>query len=203
MIKKLLHLKEVPYFFTLLLGLVAYQFNNIVSIQFAAPTLSYRFNVLNSKKVSATIVHDTLECELENITNDKVFRNINIIIAFRTELSTPHKVYNPEIIPISPSTIVLDTLCENIADGEENDYTIPEIQPNARYILKLTTQHNQNIDEFPKLYFRSSDTVRLKVYDWELWFVKYQVYVNLFLLIVWLIIGLYYFRYLYKNPVKT
>jgi hypothetical protein len=200
--KKLLDFNEVPYFFSILLGLIAYQLNSITSIQFNAPTISYSFDIEDSKYISDKFVVETINCSLQNITNDKVIRNLNISIAYGTDLDSSNRVYNPEIISIAPSQILPDSLFENIANGELNNYTLPEIQPNSEYILKFTAKHNKTVNEFPKLYFCSSDSVRLKEFGWELFLVKHQIAINIILLLLWTILFLCYLSYLIKKKTK-
>ncbi|WP_259016604.1 hypothetical protein [Emticicia fluvialis] len=196
--KKFLLDDNVPYLFTILIGLAAYQLNNVVTIQIESPILAFSFKTIEENKVNSTIVERAIECEIENINYKKAFRSLEIVIAFRTILQEPHKVYNPTIVPISPSMIISGTNSINI-DEDRNKYIIPVLQPNAKYILKLTTKQNISIKEYPKLYINSSDDVRLIETDLLVVLIKNQILINIILFVIWFILIIIYFQILKSN----
>ncbi len=200
--KQLLIGDKIPYFLSVLMALMAFQINNIIKIQLDAPTISYRYKVINHQQIAKDVIKQDLECELENIGNTKAFRDIVLEITFSSKLDTPKYILKPKIVAVAPSTIVLDTLWDNIEE-KLNVYNIPVIQPNAKYILKLSTLQNINIDEYPKLYFTSKDDVRLKEYGFEIFLAKNQILINWILLFTWIICIITYLYFLQKTTAKV
>jgi hypothetical protein len=200
--KKILALEKIPYILTILITLATFQLNNLISIQLETPTLSYHFKTIKNSEVSSEVVQKELECIVENVSNKKAYRNMTIDISFRFPLDTPRKVYKPEIISVAPSQTLGDSLWENIEQGERNRYVIPVMQPNTKYILNLTTLQSRNMKETPKLYFSSTDDICLVKYNFWIFLVQNQVMVNLFLMRLWLIGIVIYFRLILKKEIK-
>ena len=178
---KILLSEKLPYFFTALMALASYQLNTIVGLEVNAPTLVYHIKTINEKE-SGNITEKVLECEIKNINLTKSFRDLTIHIQFRNDVSDslprPALVLEPSIVPISPSTIVIDTMITCI-DGIINEYKISSIQPNSSYILKLKTKENNKINEYPKLYLYSDNDVRLIKRGMETFLVEHQILLNI------------------------
>jgi hypothetical protein len=189
---------KIPYLLTVLIGLAAYQLNNLIQLQADSPILTYNFKVV-SQKPAENGIEKQLECELQNLSRKSALRELNFHIAYRTSLPSPKKVMNPEIVPVAPSAILPDSLARSSFDLI-NEYRIPVIQPNASYVLKLTVQQNPDIKEHPKLYLESSDNVRLEGPNFEVFLLKNQAVINLILLLLWLFFILAYVIFL--PPIK-
>lgn len=187
---------KLPYFFTLLATLIAYQINNLVNIETNAPTLVYCFKEVSQFKLNSEVINKRIECSLKNISTNVLMKDLEVQIKFRYDMENilpmPYKVFHPDIISISPSAL----LGKNIIDIGSGDsimvsYRIPAIQPNCSYILEFETIQNKQIKEYPKIYISSSsNAVRLvNRVDKSLiiFFVENQFVLNLILLCVWLV----------------
>jgi len=200
--KSILFRDKLPYLLTILIGLAAYQINNVIQMYVDAPTLAYRFTTVNEQKVEDGM-EKVLECKLSNLSKKDALRNLVINIAYKTELPDPKKVMDPEIIPIAPSTIIPDTMMSS-AFGLINEYKIPVIQPNSQYVLKLKVLENPAIDEYPKLYLSSSQSVKLTDHNFEVFLITNQVIINILLLAIWLVfIIIYFFMLSSAKPQKN
>ena len=190
--------KELPYLFTVLLGLIAYQVNNIVEIQSKSPILSYKFESFNIVK-KENIKTYRLSCTLSNYSKNKSLREIRIDMSFKTSLPNPKKIYNPNIISVSPSAI-LPSSNWNSHQKLINQYNIPIIHPNSTYILEADIEVEKNIDEFPKIYLHSENEIRIVPYNFEVLLVKYQLPINVLLLFIWVVFSIIYITVLSKKP---
>lgn len=189
---------KIPYLLTVLIGLAAYQLNNLIQLQSDSPTLTCRFVAVSQKAVEGGI-EKNLECELLNLSRKTALRDLTFNVTYRSVLPSPKKVMNPDIVAVAPSEILPDSLRRSSYDLM-NEYYIPVIQPNTRYILTLTVQHHPDIKEHPKLYLKSSDNVRLVGPGLEVFLLKNQASINLALLLLWLLFILVYIIFL--PPIK-
>lgn len=200
--KSILFRDKLPYLLTILIGLAAYQINNVIQMYVDAPTLAYHFTTISEKTVE-TGTEKVLECELFNLSKKDALRDLVINITYKTELPDPKKVMEPEIIPVAPSTIIPDTMM-NSAFGMINEYRIPVIQPNSQYILKLKVLENPAIHEYPKLYLSSSQSVKLTEHNLEVFLITNQVIINILLLALWVFfIIIYFFMLSSSKPPKN
>ncbi|MEM9299306.1 MAG: hypothetical protein AAGA64_13065 [Bacteroidota bacterium] len=193
---KLIYSKELPFFFTVLVGLIAYQINEIAKIQTDSPLLAYQFRVLENSEKEKTDI-SKMECELSNLSRKESIRNIILHIAYKSDLPNPKIVRNPDIIAIAPSSIIPDTLYTS--GYGINEYKIPVIQPNAKYSLMFETETNHQIDEYPKLYLTSDKNVRLVQTSLMTLIASNQLTVNLILLCLWVLFSILYLVFLLKN----
>lgn len=191
-------LKEnLPYLFTILIGLAAYQINNLISINTDSPILSYKFHKVNVKNVEGNIESE-LECHLINYSRKSALKDIQIHASYKSSLPNPKKVDNPNIIAVAPSTILADTMT-NAAFGLINEYRIPIIHPYSEYILTMNTTTNPIITEYPKLYLNSNQSIRLVNDNFEIFLIRNQIALNIGLLFLWVIFTLVYLFFLIKK----
>jgi len=193
---------NLPYLLTVLIGLVAYQINSIITIYTDAPILAYRFTELSSQKEGRNN-KGSLKCELINYNRKRAIENIHLLVQYRTSLPNPKKVTSPEIVAIAPSFILPDSMRRN-AFNLANQYKIPIIHPHAKYILKLETIANPSIKEYPKIYLDSKKSIRLvsERGNFRVFLIKNELVVNLLLLISWMLFIVFYTRYLSKQKKK-
>jgi hypothetical protein len=190
---------KVPYLLTILIGLAAWQLNTIVQLQTSTPTLAYRYTVTNST-VTEKGVEEELECELTNLSNGIAFRNLTIQAAYKTDLPDPKRVEDPVTVPVAPATILLDSLAKS-EYHLMNEYKIPVIQPGMQYILQMSVLRNVNIQEFPKLYLDTPDTVRLTGPSFQVWLAKNQLSIHVALLAAWILFIITYLMFLSKKVI--
>ena len=199
--KSILFRVKLPYLLTILIGLAAYQINNVIQLYVNAPTLAYEFEVISENNTEEG-VEKVLECNLTNLGKQEALRDITIDISYRSGLPNPKKVMEPEIIPIAPATIIPDTMVSS-AFGL-NEYLIPVIHPGTSYILKMRVLENDSIDEFPKIYLKSSQSIKLTTRNFEVFLITNQVLINIILLTVWIaFIVIYFFMLSSKKAIKS
>lgn len=185
---------DLPYLLTVLIGLAAYQINNIISIHTDSPIIAYHFDVVAQRTVDGNIQRE-LECTLVNYSRKHAIKDIGLSISYKSNLPNPKKVKNPAIIPVAPSAILPDTMTSS-AYGLINEYRIPIIHPYAKYILTLETTTNPKIEELPKLYLNSQESIRLVPSNAEVFLIRNQIGINVTLLLIWLSFALFYLFYL-------
>ncbi len=194
--------EKLPYLLTILIGLAAYQINNIISIHTDSPIINYSFKEVSSK-LDNGVIHKEWECTLVNYNRKKAVKDLNLQIAYKSDLPNPKKIDRPNIIPIAPSAILPDTLT-SFAYGLINEYKIPIIHPHAKYILTFETKTNPAIKELPKIYLNTNESIRLIENNLEVFLIKNQILLNVILLLFWLFFAIYYLFYLTKSkPYKN
>lgn len=186
--------KDLPYFLTILIGLAAYQINNVIALYTDTPVLAYEFETISSSTTKEGVTSE-LECRLVNYNRKEAIRDINITMSYKSSLPSPKKVEQPDIIPVAPSAILPDS-ARSSAFGLINEYKIPILHPFAEYVLKLETTAHPDIKEHPKLYLKSSESIRLVESNFEIFLVKNQVLLNALLLFIWVSFALVYMLYL-------
>lgn len=201
--KKLLLNDKIPYFLAIFIALASYQVNKVITIQESSPTLVYKFRTLTEEDYGESSVKKELECELKNISYNKVFRNLQFYITYRSErnktLPEPYHVFDPKVVSVSPAMIWPDTLTENV-DSLLNAYIIPAFQPSTHLYLKLVVIENKKIDEYPKIYLNTPiDAVRLLDENIYTLLVENEAFANVFLLLIWLGFITWYIVYIIKH----
>ncbi|MEO0469575.1 MAG: hypothetical protein AAF206_08145 [Bacteroidota bacterium] len=196
--KNILLSDKLPYMLTVLIGLAAYQINNIIALHADSPLLVYAFDVKSIATVENGIERDW-ECTLTNLSRKEAIRDINLTAAFKSTLPSPRKIMVPDIIPIAPSPILRDQgHVESFAD-QINSYKIPVVHPRAQYILRMTTITHPDIKEPPKLYINSSENIRLTPGSLEVFLIRHQITLNIILLVIWSGFIMLYLIYIRDN----
>ena len=161
---------QIPFLLTLLLSLSAYHINQIVEIQSKSQILSYQFIEIN-KVQKDSIIYKDLECTITNYNRTKSIKKIEILMTYKTKLPNPKKILDARIIPTSPSAILNDSYCVN-----DNNYItrfkIPILHPQSQYTFVFSTEINSKIDEYPKLYLHTDESIMLKAYNYEIFIIK-------------------------------
>lgn len=200
--KSILFKDKLPYLLTILIGLAAYQINNVIELYVDAPTLAYDFTTI-SENLTEEGREKVLECQITNLSKQEALRDITINAVYKTDLPDPKQVMEPEIIPIAPSTNLPDTMAIS-AFGLINEYNIPVIHPGTSYILKMKVLENKDIEELPEIYLKSSQSIKLTDRNLEVWLITNQVLVNVILLVIWLaFIVIYFFILSNKKSLKS
>lgn len=181
---------QIPFLLTLLLSLSAYHINQIVEIQSKSQILSYQFIEIN-KVQKDSIIYKDLECTITNYNRTKSIKKIEILMTYKTKLPNPKKILDARIIPTSPSAILNDSYCVN-----DNNYItrfkIPILHPQSQYTFVFSTEINSKIDEYPKLYLHTDESIMLKAYNYEIFIIKNILEINIVLFLIWATIFIAY-----------
>ena len=189
---------ELPFFFTILISLVAYQANNIATILTDSPILAYSYKVISEQNKNGYILRE-LECNLVNLNRNEAYRSLELLISYKSSLPDPKEVSNPKIIPIAPSSMLIPHKETHSVDNLTNVYHLPVIQPRGEYILFLSTITHSSIKEFPKIYLESNESIRLIHNNLEVFLVKNQILINIWLLIFWVFVIILYLIILQRH----
>jgi hypothetical protein len=180
--KNFFGLKELPFVLTLLLGLLGYQINQVTDSILNSPSVEYSLTEVNKLQLGDTIYKD-YECLINNITIGKSFKDltINFICPIKTSL----ELYDPQIIPVPPSS----RSNEEPAPFDKTIlvYNIKILQPGDKYELLFKSTSNfkdQNI--LPSIFLTSSDTVQILKASFATWVVKNYFLINLILVGSWI-----------------
>jgi hypothetical protein len=183
---------KLPYFFTVLIGLFAYQINHLVAYVTEAPTVAYNFEVTNKEDYGNIVIED-VELKIENINRKLSFSNLVLDVKYSSKIAdTPKQVYEPQLVAIAPSTALPDSVVSS-RHQLINRYEISNLQPGGIYVAKLKIRHNKTIVELPKVYLNSTNTILLTENNLEVKLVKNQFLINSMLLFIWLCLIIFYF----------
>lgn len=190
---------KLPYLFTLLIALIAYQSDHFINSLSHTPIIKYDFNVINQKD-SAGVKTDSVILLLKNLSSTISFKNLNVDLKYRSENQFKNiKISDPDLIPISPSPILPDSNFYNIRNTI-NCYKIPQLQPNAAYQASFKIKHNRPLSEMPSIYLNTTDNVWLTQSNFQTWILEYQVPVNIILIIFFIALTIIYANFCSKNP---
>ena len=178
--KNILGLKDFPFLLTLLFGLLSYQFNQITTSILNSPSIEYSLHQINKEQKGDTI-YKNYECLINNITNDKSFKNLTINFLCTEKSSL--EMFHPEIISIPPSSRHYE---EPISyDNELLKYSISILQPGDKYkMLFKSTSNSQDEKTKPSIFLTSNDTVRIINTSISTWIVKNYLSINFVLIIL-------------------
>lgn len=175
--QKLLYIDKFPVFLTLMLGLLGYQINTLTKTTLDTPTIEYKNT---DKKLSENNIYH-YEYTIQNISSTKSFRGLTINFMFKE--SSKNKLFSPDIIVVNPSSL------HNIETDEQDslivEYRIKHLQPNQTYKLLFNATIENN--EHPKIFLTTDASVRLVNGSFSTWLVKNYVFVNIFLVVFWVI----------------
>jgi len=173
---KILKIKEVPYLFALLMGLLIYLVNDAMTSYRESPSLLYSFEV-EKETVLADTISEQVVCHLINASSHNLIEHLEVTMQYATDVQQPDRgilcmVEEPSIVPVAPAGLTDHYEAINVG-GLANMYTLGNIQPNSRYELHARIEHHSSITEMPKLYITSEHPVRL-VGGCEAWAVRYM-----------------------------
>lgn len=192
---KLILKDSFPFLFTLILGIIAYQYNFLISTINSSPTIEYYFNVRSSQNIE-NYVEEEMECYITNISNSKSFKKLSFGIAVNN--NSNELVFDPFIVAVTPSPPLDDSNWKTISK-RANIYTIPNLQPGLSYILRFKSRSSENEDEPYKIFLETDDTVKLVKKSFTTIMVKNQLLLNLVISLILLIVLFFYSFYLTKK----
>ena len=195
--RQLLLSKEIPFFLTVLIGLMTYQMNGLVRLYTDSPILSHSFKTTHSKKKGTKLVR-TIECELTNHDRKKTLKNVELVMMYESAVKGSKIVKSPDIVATAPSRILDNTYRSNFGEAI-NEYLIPRIHPDASYTLKAKVITDAGVTTCPKIYLQSGDDIRLLGPSFEVFIIRNQVAINVTFLITWFLFGCIYILIINKN----
>ena len=186
------HKKEVPYLFVLLVGIIGFFINQVLTNVKAAPIIAYNFeNVVSESKTT-----DKVWCTIENISESTRFDTIRFLLKYPSAKAIKNKLFNPEEIPVHPASIGQDQNQhpKGQVDSTSITYTLINFQPQTRYILEFEILHADvaNKDDYPFIYLDCRQSLWLEKTSFKTWFVKNQLAFNLITLLIMIILGIVY-----------
>ncbi|MEL6626556.1 MAG: hypothetical protein AAFQ83_11925 [Bacteroidota bacterium] len=193
---------------TILLGLFAYQVNNLLSYYLDAPTLVYDYGDPIDVPTDSGVMR-TLNIELMNITNDQLFEEVKIDIRYRSKVDTikgeKHVFYTPYIRSESPSPILGDRFKDISRKnpyrwGELISFRFPMIHPQSKYFMEVKTLCDPAPREMPRLYLKVNTPILLKEKSCSTRLALNRTGINFFFLGLWAVLILGYIYRLAKNP---
>lgn len=194
-VNNLFLLKDFPFVFTLILGFVGFQYNEIYKTVKERPVIEYTLSVDSAVTANDTVFNYYL-CSFRNISSKTKFKSITTVFAFKEETADLfaqrlRSIYAPSITTISPSSLkqpergVTD-------DSAAVRLTISNFQPNTEYRLSFITKQPKGSILEPFIYIDCEETVFVQKRSWWTMLFQNQLIVNAVILGVLLIV---LFRY--------
>ena len=180
-ISRILIADKLPYLFTILIAITAYQLDHIISNVSETPIIEYGFSILNSKD-SAGFKVDSIKVTIRNLNKKTAFKNLEFDIKYRSgRRSKPTEVYDADLIPISPAPILPDSDAYSWR-SQYNHYKIPQLQPDGEYWAILKIRDKKELNNMPMIYLSSSDNVWLTESNMETFVIRNQIWINIVLI---------------------
>ena len=156
---------KAPYIVTLIVAGLAWTLTHIVDRLLATPLLTYQQQIIeNGGKKS-------LYLTLRNITRDKTFRNVRLIVT-----ATPGgTIIDASVIPIQPAW---EGDQPGTMAGRTFAYTFSEMQPDSQYEVSVTYGGSDP----PTLRMASDGTISFVHRSWETWVVENEISLLAYLL---------------------
>jgi len=174
---------KLPYLFTILLAIVAYQIDHFINYNLETPIIQYDYSTL-SKKDSANLSVEHLQVKITNLNKKISFKNLIFNIKYSSKVNCkPCYVGEADLIPVSPAPILSDSCAYNI-ESKMVGYKIPQLQPGGTYLATLVVKHNPAVTENPLIYLNSSDSVWLTSSNAETFIINNQVLINIILIML-------------------
>jgi hypothetical protein len=159
--------EKAPYIITLIVAALAWTLTHIVDRLLAAPLLTYQHQIIeNGGKKS-------LYLTLKNITKDKTFQNVHLILT----AAPGGSIADAAVIPIQPAW---EGDQPGVTAGRTFAYTFSKMQPESQYEISISYSGNDP----PTLRMSSDGTISFVSPSWETWIVENEIS-----LLAWLLIA--------------
>ena len=185
----ILNIEKLPYFLTVLLAIIALQFNYTVDSIFKIPILEYNFqstDIKNKEGLSQKIL------TVKNISSDKAIENFHLQLRYKSTSSVVLKY--PEIDPVPPATIIQKD--PQYTQDKLLYYPIQIIQPDMSYELRYFTDDNHS---HPYLFFECNQPIKLKEKSFFTWFLKNHILINICFMFLFITLSIFYLLKLPKS----
>jgi len=185
---------KLPYLFTILLAITAYQLDHFLNSILDAPIVVYDFSKIKSTD-SANFQIDSLQMEIKNLNKKLSFKNLQIDVKYLSnDQNLQFDVYRPQIIPIAPSPMLPDTMAYPWRQ-RFNRYEIPKLQPGGMYLATMLVKHPKSFQAFPSVYLNTDDNIMFIHPSIETFVINYQIEINIVLVVI-LFSGILYYAFL-------
>lgn len=177
---RLFTLEHFPYLFTIVISVIAFQFNYLIKSTLETPTVEYDLKQISEETDDTNkVTVRKYACEIVNISKNTSFENVILNILFKEDIVA--EILNPDFEAVPPSALL------NVDKESLNNliiqYKIARLQPWFKYIFTFTTKMNKGEHFLPDLYFQSKDTITIKKRSLLTWLVKNQSFVNIIIIL--------------------
>jgi hypothetical protein len=147
--------EKAPYVVTLIVAALAWAVTHIVDRLLTTPLLTYRSQIIQGAG------NKSLYLTLKNITKDKTFRNVHLIITS----AQGEVMRDPAVIPIQPAW---EGDQPWTLSGSTLEYNFSEIQPGSQFEVSVTFAGREQ----PTVRMSSENTIDFARPSWETWIVE-------------------------------
>lgn len=195
-LRKILTNKEFPYLLTILFVLVGWSFTHVVNRLLQSPTLEYKIRESREKA-------NSLSYEIENITRDKLFKDLTFLLLF--DGPAKEKLIKADLVVLPPARISGEVKLPPVVEAEYAKFFVPEFHPNWRMALKVELKVGLSEKEYPRLRFSTGDDkpIRLVPASFETFLVKHEFSIILILLVSWSLLIISYLYCLGKANIPV
>jgi hypothetical protein len=149
---------KAPYIVTIIVAGLAWALTHVVDRLLGTPLLTYQTQITESSGKKSLYV------TLKNITRDKTFRNVRVILT----AATGDLITNAAVIPIQPAWEGDEP---GTREGRTFDFKFSEMQPGSQFEISVTFG---GIDQ-PTLRMSTDDTINFVRPSWETWIVENEI----------------------------
>jgi hypothetical protein len=182
--------EKFPYLFTLLIALISFHLNYLVSEVSNTPSVEYFLTTELINPVDSILNEYQHVCIITNISKNTTFNNL--IFNFEID-ATEHKdyIFDDSIITVPPAS---NRDSENFSIKRLAEFKIKHLLPGFRYEFRFKTISMEN--NKPKLFITSGQTLRLLNKSLRTWITKNNFLINLLALSFWFLIIVMYIIYI-------
>ncbi|WP_289665636.1 hypothetical protein [Flavobacterium panacagri] len=180
---------KVPYFLTLLLAILALQFNYTLDSMSKIPVLEYNFQDAKSK-AGDTLYHKYLI--IKNLSNDKMIENFHLQLKFKNKSRSI--ILCPDIDAISPAAIIQED--PKFTKDKLAYFKIKLIQPGLSYRIKYYTNEKE-IN--PVMHFECLKPLKIINKSFYTFLLRNQFEINFLSMCLFLILSILYIIKISRN----
>ncbi len=187
---------EMPFVVTMIIGLIAYQFQFFIERSLDTRMLEYS---MSSKRIKTNKELEEKQMSycvaITNISDKLAIDDLKLLLDFSltAKMNQSARLLNPELETRSPAQPPSSEPEAGTVSGAT--YTFDVIHPGTKYVLRFETKQAKNSWDKPKIYISSNQPVRLVKSSPVTFFLKYQVVINGIFIGVYLIILIYILRF--------
>jgi hypothetical protein len=195
-ISRVLIADKVPYLFTILIGVTAYQLDHFINSVSETPIIKYEFETLGSKD-SAGFHVNNIKLVIKNLNKKIVFKNLEFTVRYSNlKIKNPSEIYNAELIPVHPAPMLPDSDAISWR-SKFNQYRIPLLQPGGQYWAMLSIRDKNPINEMPFISLNSTDNIWLTDWNAQTLLIEYQIGISISLIAISFIVLILYASHFY------
>ncbi len=166
-------LDKAPYIITIILAGLAWTVTHLADRLLGTPLLTYESRILRNGN------DQTYYLVLKNITHDKTFKKVHLILAAGAD----GVITEGTVIPIQPAW---EGDTPPIVAGRTFDYTFPEIQPGSQFEVPVTFRGSGELT--PRI--SAEGIVDVRQPSWETFVVEYEILILIAIIAIGVLIFL-------------